>query len=57
MNLKRDCLDVAFDLKHERGLTPVVLNMANRNTPGGGYKGGDGILSQIIIKYSLNIIN
>jgi len=35
----KDCLVAAIGLQRE-GLNPAVLNMANANTPGGGYKTG-----------------
>lgn len=31
-------------MKYEKRLNPVVLNMANAHTPGGGYRGGSGII-------------
>lgn len=34
-----DCIDVARDLV-ERGYNPILLNMANRHTPGGGVLNG-----------------
>jgi len=37
----RDCLDEALRLK-ANGYNPVVLNMANRRTPGGGVRNGAG---------------
>jgi uncharacterized protein (TIGR02452 family) len=37
-----DCLDIALDFQTKYASTPVVLNMANAFTPGGGYKHGSG---------------
>jgi len=36
-----DCGDVALTLQ-QKGLNPVLLNMANKNQPGGAYKSGSG---------------
>ena len=35
-----DTIDCALHLKYNEGLNPVVLNMANAYTPGGGVEGG-----------------
>lgn len=35
-------LAVAAELKLERGMNPLVLNMASSRRPGGGYKTGAG---------------
>jgi len=39
--IEGDCIEVALMLK-ERGLHPLVLNMANSKQPGGGYRSGNG---------------
>jgi hypothetical protein len=38
--IKGDCVEAALWLKREKKTNPVVLNMANRFQPGGGYLDG-----------------
>jgi uncharacterized protein (TIGR02452 family) len=37
-----DCLEIGLFFKNKMNLNPVVLNMANENHPGGGYRHGSG---------------
>ncbi|CAF1025353.1 unnamed protein product [Rotaria sordida] len=49
--VNEDCLIVYKNLV-SKGCRPVLLNMANANSPGGGYKRGDGAQEETIFRRS-----
>ena len=54
-----DCLD-AYKTLLDNGYNPLLLNMANPNTPGGGWKGGCGAQEENLFRrsnYQLSLIN
>ncbi|CAF2803550.1 unnamed protein product, partial [Rotaria sp. Silwood2] len=49
--IKEDCL-IAYEHLVLKGSRPVLLNMAHANSPGGGYKRGDGTQEETLFRRS-----